>query len=241
MCAHAFARWLARGMSAAAVLAAGVAGAQMLPPPQNVVSLSASADTELPNDWLTVVLGTRREGLDAAALQAELKQALDGALAEARPLARPGQVVLRTGGFSLSPRYDPRTSRNSGWVGQTQLVIEGRDTAAVAGLAGRIQMLSIFSASWSLSPQARQTVEGEVTAQAIQQFRNKADAVAKAFGFPAWTLREVNVGADGSRPYPAPRVSAMASRSAAAEAPLPTEAGQATVGVNVSGSIELSR
>jgi predicted secreted protein len=49
--------------------------------PENVVNLSASASTELPNDRLTIVLGVRREGPDASALQAQLAQALDAALA----------------------------------------------------------------------------------------------------------------------------------------------------------------
>ena len=52
--------------------------AQMPPPPQNVVSLSAAASAELPMDWLTVSFGTARDGSDAAAVQAQLRQALEG-------------------------------------------------------------------------------------------------------------------------------------------------------------------
>ena len=47
---------------------------------------------------------TTREGQDAATVQSQLKQALDAALAEARKAARPGQVEVQTGNFSLYPR-----------------------------------------------------------------------------------------------------------------------------------------
>jgi hypothetical protein len=38
-------------------------------------------------------------------VQTQLKAALDAALAEAKKSAQPGQLDVRTGNFSLSPRY----------------------------------------------------------------------------------------------------------------------------------------
>jgi predicted secreted protein len=233
-------RRLARLAFLAVVISPVLAPAQPAPTPRNVINLSASADTELPNDWLTVVMTARVEGSDAAAVQAELKRLLDSALAESRPLAQPGLLELRTGGFSLSPRYDPKAQRTAGWIGQAQLIAEGRDAGAVAGLAGRLQSLTVSSAGWSLSRQARDAVEQEVTASAIRRFRAKADAVAQAFGYAAWQLREVSVGSESPQPYAAPRALSMAAR-ADAGSPLPTEAGRTTVSVSVGGSVELSR
>lgn len=98
-----------RGLLAAATLAAvTAASAQTLPPPQNVVSLAASATVEVPKDWLTVVFSTTREGADAGVVQSQLKQALDAALAEARKVAKPGQVEVQTGGFSPRRATRPR-------------------------------------------------------------------------------------------------------------------------------------
>ena len=81
------------------------------PPPQGVLGLSASASVEVTKDVLAVTFSTTREGTDANAVQAQLKQALDAALAEAKKAARPGQVDVQTGNFSLYPRYAPPTSR----------------------------------------------------------------------------------------------------------------------------------
>ena len=66
-------------------------------------SLTASASVEVTKDLLAVTFSTTREGADANAVQAQLKQALDAALAEAKKAARPGQVDVQTGTFSLYP------------------------------------------------------------------------------------------------------------------------------------------
>lgn len=212
--------------------------AQTLPVPQNVLSLSASATVEVAKDWLTVVFSTTREGADAALVQGQLRQALDGALAEARKAAKPGQVEVQTGGFSLSPRYNPKGGI-SGWQGSTELVVEGRDTQAIAQLTARVQTLSIARVGFSLSRDARQKVEGDVAAQAIERFRARAEAVSKQFGFAGYSVREVNVTADSPMGQPQPMLRMQASRAMAEDASLPVEAGKATVTANVSGSVQM--
>lgn len=216
-----------------------VSTAQTLPPPQNVVSLSASATLEVPQDWLTVVFSTTREGSDAALVQGQLKQALDAALAEARKAARPGQVEVRTGGFSLAPRYNPKGGGITGWQGSTELVVEGRDSTAIAQLSGRVQTLTIARVGHSLSREARSKVEGEVAAMAIERFRARADAVSRQFGFTGYTVREVAVNSDGGNEAPLPRMRLQASAVMGEGAALPVEAGKATVTANVSGSVQM--
>jgi predicted secreted protein len=234
------------GLASLALVAGGsVARAQaqaLTPPPQNVVSLSATASTQVLQDWLTVVLATTREGAEPAALQAQLKQALDAALGEARRAAagrEPRALELQTGGFSLNPRYG-RDGRMSGWTGRVELVVQGRDTAAIAQLAGRIQTLSVASTGLSLSREARETVESQVAAEAIARFRARADEVGKAFGFGSWALREVTLQTDSPLAVPVPRMRVASAMSVAGDEALPVEPGKATVAVTVSGSITLS-
>ena len=239
-------------MSAVAAALAAVcsfgAAAQVLPPPQNVVVLNASATLEVQKDWLTLVFSTSRDGPDAAAVQAQLRQALEAALTEARKIAKPSQVEVQTGAFSLFPRYAPPTPKQAasgtpggitGWQGNTELVVEGRDMQAIAQLSGRIQTLSIARVSSSLSREARQKVEADVTAQAIDRFRARADAVTRQFGYTGYSVREVSVASD--QPQGAPMVYArqMAVRAGAEDATLPVEAGKATVTVSVSGSVQM--
>ena len=208
--------------------------------PQNVVLLSATATVEVPKDQLSVVFSTTREGGDAATVQAQLKQALDAALAEARKAARPGQLEVQTGNFSLHPRYAPKGGTN-GWQGSAELLVQGRDVAAISQLAGRIQTLSISRTAFGLSREGRERVEADVTAQAIARFKTKAEQVARQFGFGGWSLREVQV--QGSempmQPVPMMRARALGAAPAADEA-LPVEAGKESVSATVSGSVQLS-
>lgn len=226
---------------ATAIALPGAAAAQTLatpaPPPANVVALSAGATMEMTMDWLTVTFSTTREGGQAAAVQGQLRQALEAALAEARRAVGP-EVIVRTGGFALHPRYAQKGGI-SGWQGSAELIVEGRDTATIATLMGRIQSLTVGRVAWSLSREARDKVEGEVTALAIARFRHRADEVARHFGMSGYVVREVSVSGNeppGAVPVLATR--AMAARGAADES-LPLEAGKTQVTATVSGTVQM--
>lgn len=222
----------------ALLLAATAPGAQTLPPPQNVVSLQASATVEVTKDVLTVVFGTTREGADAASVQAALKQSVEAVLGEARKLAKPGQVEVRTGAFSLYPRQSPKGGI-VGWQGTAEVVVEGADVATIAAFAGRPQAMPVARVGFSLSRAAREKVDAEVTAQAIAEFRQRADFVARQFGFNGWTLREVAVNSEAP-PVGVPMLRMAARAGGPADESLPVEAGKAAVTATVSGSVQLA-
>ena len=236
-------------------LASSIAAAQgLLPPPQNVVSLAADASAEVVQDTLTIVLQINREGGDAAAVQSQMRAALDAALTEARKAVRPGQLELRTGVFSLYPRYANKPNAPAiitGWSGRAELLLEGRDVAAISQLAGRLGAtgpggngpgLTVARVVFSLSREAREAVEAEVANRAIARFKQRAETYAKQFGFGSYSLREVSVGT-GDVASPSPQVNLRMLRSAAvatADEAQPVEAGKALVSVTVNGSIQLS-
>ena len=231
----------------ALALACSATAQVVAPPPVNVVSMTASATVELPRDWLTVVFSTTREGADAATVQTLLKQALDAALNEARKGVRPGQLEVQTGAFSLYPRYAPPKPGSGGsatiasWQGSTEMVVEGRDTPAIAQLTSRITTLSIARVGFTLSREARERVEADVAAQAISRFRARAEAVSKQFGMGGHVIREVMLSGNepGAGPVQ-PMMRAQASRAMAEES-LPVEAGKAQVTATVSGSIQMTK
>ena len=233
-------RWLLLAVVLALFASGGASAQAVTPPPQNMLVLAASATTEVANDWLTVVLASTREGADAAAVQTQLKVALDAALTEARKLAKPGQLEVRTGAFAVYPRYAPKGGI-SGWLGNTELVLEGRDSTAISQLAGRLGSMNISRVGFSLSREAREKVEGEVAAQAIARFRAQAEAYAKQFGFAGFAIREVNVNLGNDAVSPQPRFRAAAAvMASSAESALPVEAGKANVTAGVTGSVQMS-
>lgn len=207
--------------------------------PRNIVSLSASGHLEVPQDWLSIQLGTTREGSDPVTVQNQLKQALDAALAIAQPEARAQQFEVRTGSLRLYPRYGT-AGKITGWQGQAELFIEGRDVARISAVAGRIQTMTVAQMGFSLSREARQKLESQVQAIAIERFRARATEVAQGFGFAGYTVREVSVSSADmpDRPFQ-PRAMAMEAKAAMSDAPVPVAAGTATVTITVSGAVQL--
>jgi predicted secreted protein len=206
---------------------------------QNVVSLQAQGSLEVQQDLLTISMSAMREGADAAVVQTQLKAALDLALVEAKKLMQPGQLDVRTGNFSLYPRYG-RDGKINGWQGSSELVIEGRDFARISTLAGKINSMTIAQVSFSLSREARARVEAEVVAQAIDRFKTKAQDISKGFGFGGFTVREINVNTNDQAMYGRPRMAAAELKMASAsDAPVPVEAGRSTVLVNVAGTVQM--
>jgi|SRR3990167_3043791 len=237
-------RWaLVPAVLLASVVQAAPSMAVLQSQPQNVVSLSAEASREVPQDLLSITLAVTREGSEAAAVQSQLRQTLDAALTEARKAVRPGLLELRTGAFSLYPRYSAKPAGGNainGWQGRAELVIEGSDTAAISQLAGRLTGLTVARVGFSLSREAREKVEAEVAAAAIGRFKARAESYAQQFGFGSYSLREVAVGGaeSGGLQQPMYRATAMSAR--AGEEAQPVEPGKTTVSVTVNGSIQLS-
>ena len=232
---------LSRWLAAAALLwvSLGLHAQQaILPAPQNVIQLSANAALDVQQDLLSLSMGTTREGPDAATVQTQLKLALDAALTEARKAVLPGQLEVRTGYFSLYPRYG-RDGKITAWQGTTELVLEGRDFARISSTAGKLQTVTVSGVSFSLSREQRAKVEGEVQASAIERFKVRAGEIAKAFGFSGYGLREVSVNTNDQGFSPRPRMMALEAKAASSDMAVPLEAGKTAVVVTVSGSVQL--
>ena len=228
-----------RLIAAATLALSGTAALADMPPPQGVVSLTSSATVEVTKDLLTISLATTKEGQDAASVQSQLKQALDAALAEAKKSAKPGQLDVQTGNFSLQPRYTNKGVIN-GWLGTAELVVEGRDMQAIGQLTGRITTLTISGVSYNISRELREKTEGEVAANAIARYRAKAADYAKQFGYAGYAVREVNVQSNDVGPIrPMATYARAKAMSASSDEALAVEPGKGSVTVTVNGTVQM--
>ncbi len=228
--------WLLASLAATGL---PLAQAQSGPPPRDVVQFSASATLEARQDQLSITLRATREGSDPAVVQQQLKAVLDTALAEARPMAQPGALEVRTGLFSLQPRSG-RDGRISTWLGTAELLLSGSELERLAALAGRLQGLVVTQTVFGLGREQRERLEQQAQAQAIERFRQRAGEIARGFGFAGYQLREINISSQELGAQIRPRFLAMEAKSSmSSDAPLPVEAGQAQVQVTVSGSVQL--
>lgn len=144
---------------------------------QQLLQLSASARKEVAQDWLSVVVRAQQDGSDPVAVQNQLKATLEAALVSLRPRLQPQQLEVRSGNFGIYPRHNNQ-GRVTGWQGQADLVVEGRDFAQVSQLAGNLPRMTVAQADFSLSREGRQQLEAEVQSQAVQNFRQRAQALA---------------------------------------------------------------
>lgn len=209
-----------------------------LPVVHDVVQLSASGSVDVEQDLLSLSLTTARDGADANLVQSQLKAALEGALLEAKKAAQPGLLDVRTGNFSLHPRYG-RDGKPAGWQGSAELILEGRDLGRISSVAGKIQNLAVSSVRFGLSREQRDKIEEQAQAIAIARFKARASNLAKGFGFGGYSLRELQVSSNEQGIGPPPRMMAMEARVTALDAPVPVEAGKVTVVVTVAGSVQM--
>lgn len=222
--------------------AGGAVHALDLKDPSNVVELSVSAAQEVQQDWLTLTLTVTREGTEPAAVQAQVRQALDAALLEIKKTTQAGALEVHTGSVGLQPRYGSVASDNkiNGWTGTADLVLQGNDFVRITEAAARARSMVIKGLVFSLSPALRAKAAASAQAQAIERFRVNAVEVAKGFGFAGYSLRQVRVVSDETAFNPRSTQDYSVLRASKVQsAPMPLEAGSANVVATVSGAIQL--
>ena len=210
----------------------GAAGAAQAGP---TVELQASARSELPNDEMVVQLAVERAGPAAEKLNDEVLNALNLALAKAKTV---DGVKARLGSVTTQPDWGPQGKR-VGWRVRGVVVLEGKDLKATGALAGELAAdLQIAGVSFRLTEAARAREESRLLKEAAAAFNQRAKETAAAFGFGDFELRKLNV--DHAAPNP-PRPMQMEMRAATMAAPpaIPTDGGDATVTLSISGSVEL--
>jgi predicted secreted protein len=207
--------------------------------PRNIAQLSANGVVEAQQDWLVLTLSVTRQGADAGSVQAALRDASEAALTVLKRTAQAGLMEVRSGAFNLQPRYG-NDGKINGWVGSSELVVEGNDFARISLAAAKAQSMAISNLTFGLSRATRTKLESQAQVLAIEGFRQKATQIARGFGFSDYALREVSVHSADQSGGPVPRMMAMSVGAMTPDAsPLPMEGGKSLVTVTVSGAVQL--
>jgi predicted secreted protein len=145
---------------------------------------------------------------------------------------------VQTGAFSLYPRYAPKGGI-SGWQGTAEIIVDGRDMAAIGQLSGRITTMTVARVAYRLSREATQKVEGEVVAEAIARYRAKARRVREAVRL--CRLLDPRGQRHDTEPQqgPTPMYRAQAAAMSSPASALSVEPGKAQVNANVSGTVQM--
>jgi len=197
------------------------------------VTLVESAQRDVPRDRLKITLRVEEIGPDPAAVQAAVNRRVAAAVERARAVAG---IRVETGGYWVGEE----AARNAPtrWRGNQTLTLITGNPSALLPLAGELQASGLLAAgqAWELTPGAARQVEDELTAEALQRARQRAEFVAREMGLAVVRFAGIAVGGAGrDLPQPMPRMMAAPASASFSSAPPPmvAEAGEQTVVVNV--------
>lgn len=215
------------------LLPAALVSAHDNAPTYDRVSLNASAEQEVENDTLVAVLFAEHQAQRQKDVSKVVNEAVRWALDKAK--SKPG-IKVQTTQYNTSPVYNKKVI--TGWRARQSIRLESSDADAIGELIGELQeRMSIGSINYAVSKSARDAVEEGLTSEALEQFKRRAELIARDLGRKSYRIVQLNINTGGGRPQPiayAARVATMESAAAPA-----IEAGVQTVTVNVSGTIEV--
>ena len=198
------------------------------------IHFSANADVVVPNNQTIATLSIVKVGKQPMVLS----QAINQEMAQAIALAKQYKTVqVKTGQVTSFPLSDDAKR----WQLSNQLILKSTDAPALSELLGQLQAQGLVMQGTQSMPDdaTRDAAEAKALDLAMTAFKTKADAMAKKWG-KQWKIQQITVGSSGGQPYYATNRAAKAEMMADSMAsPMPIEAGEGKVNVNLSGSIFL--
>jgi predicted secreted protein len=196
------------------------------------LNVTGTAERQVENDRMTVLLNTEARAPEAATAAAAVNRTMESALERARQHAG---IEARTLGYSSRALQDSddRTEIRA-WRVQQSLELAARDFDRLSALVGRLQGedLSVSQIRFSLSPEARKEHREAMIAEAVADLQAQARAMARSIGASHLRILEME-RMDGRNNQPRPLMAARAAESSATRPAL--EAGHSTLSVRVRG------
>lgn len=199
-------------------------------------SLRAEAVTEVAQDTVRITLGAEVRDSEQAEVAAALSRTVDSVMTQLK--GKEG-IKVYSGNFQLWPMND-KDGRISNWRGRAEIILESKDFEAASKLAAEVaDRMPISNLSFSVDPRERARYEAELLQEAATAFRERAEALAKAFGYESYSIREIELGGAGASYQPEGR-RMMAMAAADAAVPVPLEGGTERISLSVQGTIFLN-
>lgn len=219
-----------------AALSATLSSFAAEPPHYNTVELQAEAQREVQNDLLNAVLFVELNDASPAALASAVNKSVNEALRIAKEYKN---VRVRSGNNQTYPVY-PKANVLQGWRSRAEIRLESRDFEAASALIGKLQAgMQLGNMTFSVSPEARRTLENELITEAITAFKARAEIVKAALAGGGYKLQRLNVASGYNTPQPRFAMAARAASSAAEVTAPNLEAGVSVVTVSANGVIEV--
>lgn len=201
----------------------------------DMIQLSASASTEVSQDELSAVLQVMVTGSDPRAAADEVNQRMLKLMAE---LDGEESIEYSTTAYNSYPRYDE--GKISQWQVSQQLRANSQDFDAFTQFITRAQShATVQNMQFSLSEAMTEKYKNQLTRNAIDRFREKAEVVQQQFDKKGYRLVNLNIDDNSFGPRPMRENMLMRADSRSKQAEVSVEPGKDTVTVTVSGQVQL--
>jgi len=198
------------------------------------VSFSVSATRDVPSDTVVATLYVQIEGRDQSQLADEVNRTMRWAMDRAE---RVPEVKAETLGYSTTPVY--QNQRITGWRARQTLELTSRTPEALTSLVGDLQeRLAVGGIGYEVSREVREATEDELIEQALTRLSERASRIAAALGRRDYRIVDIQIGSDGYRPPPPVYRSEARMMAQDVAAPV-VEAGEQSLGVSISATVEL--
>jgi predicted secreted protein len=199
----------------------------------NQVHIEASSAADVDNDTMVVSLYALEEGSKATELSRKVNQKINWAL---NNLKQYKAIKVETESYSTNPVYNK--SQVIAWRVRQSIRLESKDMSLMSDVLGEMQQqLKLSGISFDVSREKREAKTQSLIDEALTAYNNRATQIAKKLNFQSYKIVNINVSTSGSSPrYRQMNSRAMMSKMESAPA---FAAGDKTLTVRISGSIEL--
>jgi len=198
-----------------------------------VIDLSVEASRPATNDLFRATVSAEITGPSIGEITRQANTQIADALKVAKTY--PG-VKTQSGASNTYPNYS-KLGKIESWRIHSELSLESGDSVALSELLGKLQTsLAVSNVVMQPSPETRKKAENEAMLDALGAFKARAKILADALDKP-YHIKKMAVNTSGRVVQPMYRAAAKAMVSEAS--PMPIEAGESQVSVNISGQVEL--
>ena len=198
------------------------------------IQLEARASRQVDNDQMRATLFVQVENGTPSGASSRAARTMNKTLEKLR---KESGLSVRTGNMRTFP-----VSKNgniTGWRARNELVIESGNFPATSAAIGAVSSdMQLARIEFFLSPALRESVEAELSGEAIAAFLKKARRIAQNFGADEFDVAEASVADRGGAPV-RPMMRSMAADSPGVAPEF--SGGTSVMQVSVSGTILIRR
>ena len=202
----------------------------------NQVNFSVTAQAEISNDILVIMMRAHEKGRDLQTLSDKI----NNTMAWAVKLAKRSDVIKsQTRNYQTSPWYEK--SKQKGWQISQSLSLSSSDIETISDLMEQLQTkMQVQSSNYQVSPEKLEQLTENLTQAALQKFSQRASSISQTLGSEKYKIVKIQLHSSGNN-HPRPMMAMESMRSASVKSvAAPTfEAGTQKVTITASGTIEL--